>query len=357
MSLRFYKGKRVLITGHTGFKGSWLTAILLKAGAEVYGYALEPETDPSAFELMGLSDVLKDRSVIGDVRDLNELKRAFEKAKPEIVFHLAAQPIVRTSYEEPVRTYETNVLGTVNLLECVRTGDSVKCVVNVTTDKVYENRETGEPMHETDRLDGFDPYSNSKSCSELVTGAYVRAFLSENGVAVSTARAGNVIGGGDYSRDRLIPDAVRAAKENRALLIRNPSSVRPYQHVLDPLFAYLMIGEAAFTDKSSAGAYNIGPDPSDCLKTEDMARMFTEAWGEGRTYLARPDNGPHEAGLLRLDNTKLKETFGWKPVWDAETAIRMTVAWEKAEDKRTETEREIDSFCALFERNVQCLKK
>lgn len=351
MSLGYFRNKRILITGHTGFKGSWLTEILSEAGAEVFGFALKPATDPALFDLLKLENRLGERSFIGDIRDFSSLSEAFSKAKPEIVFHLAAQPIVRTSYEAPVLTYETNVLGTVNLLECVRRSDSVRTVVNVTTDKVYENRETGEPLKETDRLDGYDPYSNSKSCSELVTAAYRRAFLSARGVAVSTVRAGNVIGGGDYSRDRLIPDAVRAAKAGVPLVLRNPGSVRPYQHVLEPLFAYLMIAEETDRDPGKQGAYNIGPDAEDCLTTETMAKLFSESWGEGRTYETKPDGGPHEAGLLRLDNTKLKETFGWRPVWNAETAIRKTVEWEKASDPIRETEAEIRSFSTLFEGN------
>ncbi len=349
MDLNFFKNKRVLITGHTGFKGSWLTEILLLAGAEVYGLSLEPETDPALFDLLNLRERLGERSMIGDVRNLAAVERAFSTAKPEIVFHLAAQPIVRTSYEEPVRTYETNVLGTVHVLECVRQSGTVRSLVNVTTDKVYENLETGRPYVETDRLEGYDPYSNSKSCSELVTHSYQNAFLKDLGVAVSTARAGNVIGGGDYSKDRLLPDGVRAAKAGQPLILRNPESVRPYQHVLEPLFAYLLIAKAQYEDPSLAGAYNVGPDAQDCLRTREMADLFCKAWGEGQTFLAGPAGGPHEAGLLRLDNTKLKTVFGWHPVWDAKTAIEKTVAWEKAADKPAETVREIRAFAALFE--------
>ena len=343
--LSFYKGKRVFVTGHTGFKGSFLTEILLELGAEVYGYALAPETDPNAFTLLALDKRLGKRSVTGDIRDLSALWQAFQKADPEIVFHLAAQPIVRRSYEEPALTYETNVMGTVNVLECIRRSERVSAFLNVTTDKVYENRETNEPFREDDRLCGFDPYSNSKSCSELVTQSYRQSFFAGKNVAVSTARAGNVIGGGDYSRDRLVPDGVRAAKSGNVFLLRNPRSIRPYQHVFEPLFAYLTIAKATVLDKSLAGSYNVGPDACDCLTTEEMAKHFVSAWGENVKYeAAAKSEGPHEAGLLRLDNTKLKETFSITPVWDARTAIEKTVEWEKADDKLAVTRKQIEEY-------------
>jgi len=346
----FYRGKRVLLTGHTGFKGSWLTKILLTAGAEVLGYALEPPTEPSLFGELGLSGELGSRSVIGDIRDLPALEKTFGEFRPEIVLHLAAQPIVRTSYREPVLTYETNVMGTVNLLECVRLTPSVRSVVNVTTDKVYENPEEERGFIESDRLDGFDPYSNSKSCSELVTGSYVRSFLKEQGVAVSTARAGNVIGGGDYAPDRILPDCVRAALRKEEIIVRNPFSVRPYQHVLEPLFVYLTIAAAQFGDPLKAGAYNVGPDLPDCLTTGELADTFCEAWGEGVSWKNLSDGGPHEAGFLRLDNSKLKNTFGWQPVWDARTAVKKTVEYAKASDKLSVVETEIREFSDAFKR-------
>lgn len=342
--LTFFQGKRVLITGHTGFKGSYLTKILLMAGAKVLGYALSPETEPALFEISKLGSAEGLQSVLGDVRDLKRLREAFTGFQPEIVFHLAAQPIVRTSYREPVLTYETNVMGTVNVLECVRNTPSVRVVVNVTTDKVYDNLEVLRPYSEEDRLDGFDPYSNSKSCSELVTHSYVRSFLKDRGVAVSTARAGNVIGGGDYSPDRILPDAVRAAKAGVPLKVRNPYSTRPYQHVLEPLSAYLLIAEKTWKDPESAGAYNVGPDSRNELRTGDMADLFAASWGEGFTWQNASQGGPHEAGLLKLDSTKIRDTFGWTPKWDAKTAVEKTVEFEKAADKNAVMESGIREY-------------
>lgn len=342
--LEFYQGKRVFVTGHTGFKGSYLVKILLMAGACVTGYALEPSTSPALFTKIGLDRDGVLRSEIGDIRDLAHLKRVFQEAEPEIVFHLAAQPIVRTSYREPVLTYETNVMGTVNLLDSVRETPGVRVVLNVTTDKVYDNLEREEPYTEDDRLDGFDPYSNSKSCSELVTHAYRRSFLDAQGIAVSTARAGNVIGGGDYSPDRIVPDAVRAAKAGVPLHVRNPFSTRPYQHVLEPLRAYLLIAEKTAGDPSLAGAYNVGPDPKSELKTGMMADLFRDAWGEGFTWESACVEGPHEAGLLKLDSTKIRETFGWTPEWDARTAVEKTVEFEKAADPVSIIEKQITEY-------------
>ena len=342
--LTFFQNKKVLVTGHTGFKGSYLTKILLMAGAKVLGYALSPETDPALFEIAKLGEMPDLRSVTGDVRDLNHLQEVFTEFQPEIVFHLAAQPIVRTSYREPVRTYETNVMGTVNVLECVRNTPSVRVVVNVTTDKVYDNLEVLRPYSEEDRLDGYDPYSNSKSCSELVTHAYKRSFLNAQGVAVSTARAGNVIGGGDYSPDRILPDAVRAAKAGVPLKVRNPYSTRPYQHVLEPLAAYLLIAEKTWEDPESAGAYNVGPDPKNELRTGDMADLFAASWGEGFTWENVYDGGPHEAGLLKLDSSKIRDAFGWMPKWDAKTAVEKTVEFEKAADPVVMMESEIREY-------------
>lgn len=343
-ALTFFQNKRVLITGHTGFKGSYLTKILLMAGAEVTGYALKPETDPALFDLASLEKDPRLHSVIGDIRDLQALSETFHSFRPEIVFHLAAQPIVRTSFKEPVRTYETNVLGTVNVLECVRNTPGVRSVINVTTDKVYDNIEVLRPYTEEDRLDGYDPYSNSKSCSELVTHAYKRSYLDEMGIAVSTARAGNVIGGGDYSPDRILPDAVRAAKAGETLKVRHPYSTRPYQHVLEPLGAYLLIAEKTYEDPGKAGCYNIGPDPKNELMTGQMADLFKEAWGHGFTWESCPEDGPHEAGLLKLDSTKIERVFGWTPKWDARTAVEKTVAFEQAEDPIAVMEEEIAEY-------------
>ena len=344
MDLTFFRNKKVLITGHTGFKGSWLTKILLLAGADVTGYALDPPTEPNLFTMAGLDRALGKKSVRGDIRDFDRLFSVFSDFQPEIVLHLAAQPIVRASYEDPRGTYETNVLGTVNVLECVRKTPSVRSVLNVTTDKVYENFEWERGYREDDRLDGYDPYSNSKSCSELVTHCYVRSFFQDTDVRVSTARAGNVIGGGDFAKDRIIPDAVRAAEKGTPLIVRNPCSTRPFQHVLEPLFAYLLIAKKAFEDPKYAGNYNVGPDDRDCLETGHIADLFAESWGEGFSWKNVSDGGPHEAHFLKLDNTKLKETFGWNPVWDIRTAVEKTAAFHKAEDKVSEMECEIEEY-------------
>ena len=276
----FYEGKRVLITGHTGFKGAWLSQILLMAGADLTGYALKPPTEPNLFSALGLEK--KMRSVEGDIREQEKLWKVIEETKPELVLHLAAQPIVRESYRNPVYTYETNVMGTVNILEGIRRTDSVRSFLNVTTDKVYKNNEWEWGYRETDELDGYDPYSNSKSCSELVTHSYKNSFLNESGVAVSTARAGNVIGGGDFAEDRIIPDCVRAVSKGKKIMVRNPHSTRPYQHVLEPLGAYLKIVQAQYENPKKAGAYNVGPDDRDCITTGTLADLFCGAWQQDR---------------------------------------------------------------------------
>lgn len=323
----FYKGKRVLITGHTGFKGAWLCQMLINAGAEVTGYALNPPTKPSLFEIANISG--KMNSVIGDIRDLSKLKETFIKAQPEIVFHLAAQPIVRESYKNPVYTYETNVMGTVNICECVRTSDSVKSFLNVTTDKVYLNKEWEWGYRENEELDGYDPYSNSKSCSELVTHSYINSFFKDMNIAVSTARAGNVIGGGDFASDRIIPDCIRAAIKHEDIVVRNPFSTRPYQHVLEPIYAYLMIAQKQYEDIKYAGYYNVGPDDRDCFQTGALVDLFVKYWGEGMKWIDKYDGGPHEANFLKLDCSKLKKTFGWQPHWDLNIAIEKVVEWSK----------------------------
>lgn len=325
VNLEWYKGKKVLITGHTGFKGSWLCEILLLAGAEVTGYALEPPTQPSIFSISGLQKNMN--SIIGDVRDLKHLKQVFEEVQPEIVLHLAAQPIVRDSYKNPVYTYETNVMGTVNVCECVRLYSCVKSFLNVTTDKVYENKEWEWGYRENEPLDGYDPYSNSKSCSELVTHSYIHSFFDEMNVSVSTARAGNVIGGGDFANDRIVPDCVRAAEKGEEIIVRNPHSTRPYQHVLEPLSVYLMIAQAQYEDKSYAGFYNVGPDERDCITTGQLVEIFCEKWKDGLKWRVCGDGGPHEANFLKLDCSKLKRVFGWKPRWGVEMALEKTVEW------------------------------
>lgn len=325
--LNFYKGKKVLVTGHTGFKGSWMCKVLTNMGAEVAGYSLNPPTNPSLFEIAETEKDIK--SYIGDIRDLKKLKAVFDEFQPEIVLHLAAQPIVRDSYKDPVYTYETNVMGTVNILECVRNSESVKSFLNVTTDKVYENKEWCWGYRENEPLDGYDPYSNSKSCSELVTHSYKNSFFKDSDIAISTARAGNVIGGGDFANDRIVPDCIRAAEKKEDIIVRNPHSTRPYQHVLEPVYAYLMIAAKQYEDGKYAGYYNVGPDDVDCFTTGNLVDLFISKWGEGMKWIDKFDGGPHEANFLKLDCSKLKSTFGWKPHWNLDTAIEMTVEWTK----------------------------
>lgn len=338
MDLSFYKNKRVLITGHTGFKGSWMCMVLLKAGAKITGYALDAPTKPSLFELCQLDKKMD--SVYGDIRDLQHLKQVFERTQPEIVIHMAAQPIVRTSYQEPVYTYDVNVMGTVNVLECVRLTKSVQSFLNVTTDKVYKNLERQEGYAEDEELNGYDPYSNSKSCSELVTSSYVNSFfasqIKDEGrhIAVSTARAGNVIGGGDFASDRIIPDCIRAVEQKKDIIVRNPFSTRPYQHVLEPVMAYLMICQRQYEDISYAGSYNVGPDDTDCYTTGELVSLFCETWkelsGQEIIWIDRYDGGPHEANFLKLNCSKLRNTFDWNPVWNVKEAMKKIVEWELA---------------------------
>ena len=323
----FYKGRRVFVTGHTGFKGSWLCHLLLHLGAEVTGYSELPPTDPSIYELTGLADRV--RSVIGDVRDGQKLKDVMREAEPDIVLHLAAQPIVRESYRNPVYTYETNVMGTVNVLEAVRAVESVQSFLNVTTDKVYQNNEWEWGYRETDPLDGYDPYSNSKSCSELVTHSYQKSFFADGRCAISTARAGNVIGGGDFAADRIIPDCVRSALSGTDVTVRNPYSIRPYQHVLEPLCAYLLITMRQYEDHGFSGYYNVGPDDRDCVTTGQLTDCFCKCWGNGMRWIDRYDGGPHEANFLKLDCSRIKSVFGWKSVWSVSEAVARTVEWSK----------------------------
>ena len=280
MDLSFYKGKRVLVTGHTGFKGAWLCKMLTMLGADVTGYALEPPTEPNLFGMLKLPI----NSVIGDIRDFDKLKAVFDDFKPEIVLHLAAQPIVRDSYKMPRYTYDVNVMGTVNICECIRLSDSVKSFLNVTTDKVYENEDLNIAFTEDMKLDGYDPYSNSKSCSELVTHSYQKSFLNAQGVAVSTARAGNVIGGGDFANDRIVPDSVRAVMSGEQIIVRNPNSTRPFQHVLEPLYVYLLIAMKQYENREFAGYYNVGPDDSDCITTGELCDIFCKHYGEGAEW-------------------------------------------------------------------------
>lgn len=346
----FYRNKKILITGNTGFKGTWLTKILLHFGADVAGYSLEPPTEPNLFELSGVTQC-KSRftNLKGDVRDLQHVMHTFESYKPDIVFHLAAQPIVLESYVHPVYTYETNVMGTVNVLECIRKTDSVKSAVIITTDKVYKNNEWVWGYRENEQLDGYDPYSNSKSCAELAVHSYVRSYFSKMDgkdshryLAVSTARAGNVIGGGDFAENRVIPDCVRAIEsacrnnEDGVIPIRNPYSTRPYQHVLEPLIAYLMIAEKQWNDKSVSGCYNVGPDDNDCMTTGDLVSLFCNKWNDQAENLphifwnGNIDNEEfHEASFLKLDSTLIKRKIGYSPTWNIYKCMDETVRFVK----------------------------
>lgn len=351
--LEFYKGKRVFLTGHTGFKGAWLCKMLSNAGAIVTGYSLEPSAELSLFKIANIEqDVC---SVIGDIRNLDDLRNAFKRSNPEIVFHLAAQPIVRDSYKNPAYTYETNVMGTVNILECVRTSNSVKSFLNVTTDKVYLNKEWAWGYRENEELDGYDPYSNSKSCSELVTHSYKRSFFTDDEgkiiVPISTARAGNVIGGGDFAMDRIIPDCVRAAVRHEDIVVRNPESTRPYQHVLEPLYAYLLIAMKQYENSRYSGCYNVGPDDVDCFQTRALVDLFVRKWGENMKWIDKYDGGPHEANFLKLDCSKMKSTFGWSPRWNLEEAIEKIVEWSKiwidGKDVRECMDKQIQEFLGI----------
>lgn len=351
-SAEFFKGKKILITGHTGFKGTWMCKLLISLGADVTGYALKAPTEPSLFELCGLAQQMN--SVEGDVRDLAHLREVFDEVQPEIVIHMAAQPLVRESYQNPVYTYDVNVMGTVNIMECVRLSKSVKSFLNVTTDKVYLNKEWEWGYRENEELNGYDPYSNSKSCSELVTSSYKNSFFADSEVAISTARAGNVIGGGDFATDRIIPDCIRAAEKKENIIVRNPFSTRPYQHVLEPVAAYLMIVQKQYENRTFAGNYNVGPDETDCWTTGDLVTLFCDKWNavtnDGIRWENKYDGGPHEANFLKLDCSKLKTTFGWKPRWNVETTMEKIVEWSvcylRGEDVVTCMQKQIDEFIA-----------
>lgn len=342
------------MTGYSGFKGAWMCQILLKAGAEVTGYALEPSVKQALFPLLPLKDSMN--CVTGDIRDLLHMRKVFEETRPEIVIHMAAQPIVRESYRDPVYTYDVNVMGTVNILESIRHSDSVRSVINVTTDKVYKNREWDWGYRENEELNGYDPYSNSKSCSELVTESYKNCFFNQREIAVSTMRAGNVIGGGDFAQDRIIPDCVRAAKENRVIIVRNPDSIRPYQHVLEAVMAYLMVAERQYNNKLLAGSYNIGPEERDCWATGRLVALFCQQWkelvGNPVMWESGKEEGPHEAGYLKLDCSKIKSVFGWKTQWNIERAVRKTIEWSQkylgGESVAEKMDEQIDEFVNSF---------
>ncbi len=331
MNFDFYSGKTVLITGHTGFKGSWICKVLTMYGANVVGYSLEPPTKPSLFEAAGIEKGIT--SVFGDIRNFPKLNETMQQHRPEIVIHMAAQPIVRESYHDPVYTYETNVMGTVNVCEAVRQCSSVKSFVNVTTDKVYrdDNFKRKSGYCELDALSGDDPYSSSKSCSEIVTASYTKSFLKANGVAVSTCRAGNAIGGGDFAKYRIIPDCVRAIGNGEEIIVRNPYSIRPYQHVLEPVAAYLMLAAMQYKKPELAGSYNIGPDDCDCINTGDLVSLFCEKWGNGVSWKNVSETSTlHEAIFLKLDCSRIKSILGWKPRWHITDAIEKTIEWSRA---------------------------
>lgn len=327
----FYKGKKVLLTGHTGFKGAWMCEVLKLLGAEVVGFSMDVPTQPSLFQLLEMEKSIESHN--GDIRNLDAVYQLFHSSKPEIVIHMAAQPLVRESYRNPVYTYETNVMGTVNVLESARLTDGVKSIVNVTTDKVYRNNEWNKGYVETDYLDGYDPYSNSKSCSELVTHSYIQSFLYGLKIAASTCRAGNVIGGGDFAEDRIIPDCLRAVMSHDEIVVRNPYSTRPYQHVLEPLIAYLLVAMEQYNDIEMSGCFNVGPKDDSCITTGELVTLFCGAWKryvpDGRAeWIDRSDCGPHEANFLKLDCTKIEKQFNWKPKWSIDEAIDKVVEFE-----------------------------
>lgn len=327
----FWSGKRVFLTGHTGFKGSWLALWLTKLGAQVTGYSLAPNTQPNHFDAIDLGSIVT--SVIGDIRDLENLRTAMTAATPDVVFHLAAQPLVRESFVNPIETYATNVMGTANVLESVRSCPTVKSVVVITTDKVYENKEWDWGYRENDRLGGFDPYSNSKACTELVTSSYTQSFFhpgehATHGVGIATARAGNVFGGGDWAKDRLIPDLIRAHESAVAPVIRYPGSVRPWQHVLEPLRGYLFLARALF-DRGSAhsGSFNFGPHDSDARNVKTICELVSGYLGNSGEWKMDDANNPHEAGFLKLDISKAKADLDWEPKTNLEKGLELTVDW------------------------------
>lgn len=354
MTQNFWRGRRVLVTGHTGFKGSWLSAMLSGLGARVSGYALAPDTEPNLYDLMG-GGARFEESVFSDIRDRAAVVACLERCRPEIIFHLAAQPLVRESYQDPVTTYETNVLGTVYLLEAVRSAKSVKAVVNVTTDKCYENLEIGLPFKETDPLGGYDPYSNSKACSELVTSAYRNSFFTGEGVGLASARAGNVVGGGDWSKDRLIPDCIRSIQNRSDISLRSPHAVRPWQHVLDVCRGYLLLGERVLGDPGKwSGPFNFGPRTGELYTVEQVVRHFVRAFeAENSSYASKvtvaAGEHPHEARLLQLDSDKARTTLGWDSLLDLESTVNLTAEWYAAYLARPSeiaafTETQIKSF-------------
>ncbi len=329
MNPAFWKEKRVLLTGHTGFKGGWLSLWLQNAGADLYGLALEPPTGPNLFSAARIDDGM--HSTFGDIRDFDVVKHAVEYCKPEIIIHMAAQPLVRYSYQHPIETYETNVMGTVHVLEAAKQVGSTRVIINVTSDKCYENNEWVWGYRENEPMGGFDPYSSSKGCAELVTSAYRRSFLADAGVGLASVRAGNVIGGGDWAEDRLIPDILRAFEESRPLIIRNPNAVRPWQHVLEPLSGYLQLAERMWEDPARyAGAWNFGPGDEGAYTVQWVVGHLASAWSGTMTWELEHNAQPHEAGYLKLDCSKARALLHWQPRWDIEVALRLIIEWHKA---------------------------
>lgn len=323
----FWSGKRVFVTGHTGFKGSWLSLWLQQMGAELTGYALEPTTQPNLFTIANVGHGM--HSIIGDIRDQTHLQQALSTNQPRIVLHLAAQALVGEGYRDPLGTYATNVQGTANLLEAVRNTPGVQAVVVVTSDKCYENKEWSWPYRENEALGGYDPYSSSKACAELVTAAYRQSFLATAGIALASARAGNVFGGGDWSANRLIPDLLAAFAASRPAQLRNPAAIRPWQHVLEPLAGYLILAERLVSNPHLAGAWNFGPGDADCLSTGAIATRMSSLWGDDANWAPETSNFPHEAGLLRLDSSLAREQLGWKSRLSLDEALAATISWHK----------------------------
>ena len=346
----FWAGKRVLVTGHTGFKGAWLGLWLNQLGARVCGVALQPDTEPNLFSLLDLEEAIE--HAIADVRDADAVHRILDRTRPDIVMHLAAQALVRRSYTQPIATFATNIMGTANVLEAVRQSPSVKAVVIVTTDKCYENRETEAPYRESDALGGRDPYSGSKACAEIVTAAYRDSFLASRGVAVGSVRAGNVIGGGDWAEDRLLPDCIRAFQDGRKVAIRNPHAVRPWQHVLDPLAGYLLLAEHLHdADLKCASAFNFGPDRDDARPVSWLVAESARLWGEGAAWEADLREQPHEAQLLTLNAYKARELLDWRPRLRLTQGLAWTVEWYRAvahgAAAREETVSQIERYSSL----------
>jgi CDP-glucose 4,6-dehydratase len=346
----FWNAKKVFITGHTGFKGGWLAYWLYLMGARVAGYALAPNTEPAFFDVLDLANLIE-RSQIGDIRDLKMLSKAIDEFQPDIVIHMAAQPLVRYSYVNPIETYEVNVMGTAHMLEALRAVATVKATVIVTTDKCYENQERQMGYREDEPMGGYDPYSSSKGCAELLTSAYRRSFFNhpENHNCIATARAGNVIGGGDWSEDRLIPDAIRAFEAKHALVIRNPKAIRPWQHVLEPLSGYLVLAQALYEHGNLfSSAWNFGPDNADARSVQEVIELFIRQWGSDASWLQDENTQPHEAQLLRLNCDKAKEQLGWRPNWNVETALEKIVSWQRSfksdEDMRNITKSQIFDY-------------